>query len=1009
MIYEKLKNNFKIYYGFIVASILWLMIWATYSTDIFRIFSPGFPHNILDFIHGARSILPFFALFFSIVILIKNKKFGKDLFKGPLGLFLLYSIIGIIVSIFSKSPLVALYWAILYGSVVVVIFAILKSKNSVEKISFLIKINLVIAGIVTIGLLVFFLIQPGIIKSINPNFLICGPRPYESLGTLPVEINTLGVAGSRPTGWGRYAGVAAIVCFFVFCLTQKKYKLIWLILFLFFSIVLIFARGRTEIIGFLIAIPLVLLLLRKYKYFLFFVALLAIFSFGFFLIYQSVCSLPVKNIPPIIAQQTSSKTIKNDNLTIKINKQTNNVVTSESKTVEEKANPVAFFTVNTNPITLSGRTNGVWLDSWHLFLKGPIFGFGFQADRIFLNGQHAHNSVIQALIQTGIVGTIPFVLAFILTFVILLNLFKSQDIEAKDRSFLVIVSALLVFFIIRSITESSAFFGSDWLFLAPMIAYIQCLNSKLMKVDNDDEKLSSFKILGNKIDAITTKQTIKKMSDWIESEHSKLHWIIVTGMHGLVEAEKSAGFKYAISHADFFVPDGISLVWLTRFKGYNIRKRVSGADLMKGFFEVANQKGYRNFFYGDSEETIKDLKEKLLIDFPNLKIVGSYPSHFKPLFSEEDDKIIKMINESKPDVLWVARGLPKQEQWIYRYRSQLNVPVVIGVGAAFKFLSGKVKRAPGWIGDAGFEWLWRLFTEPQRVWKRVFLDGPFFFWLILKDFFQTDFKNQTIGFMRPSAKKVLFFIEKNILFPIGIFIGPKLLRQLTPYDVKGFEEKIRLGNLYDGGYVIPTKILSLIDVAYSYGIGSDIGFENDLIKYADIKVRLYDHTVDKLPVENKNFFFRKKGIGRVKHGDFDTFKNNLEENGDVGKKILLKLDIESDEWKVLDKIIDESAKNIVAIIVEIHRLYRYEKIMEYIRILKKLNSKFTLVHLHGNNNGEFFFFGNKKLPSLFELTLINNNFVNDKSIMFHSLPSEKDYPNIVGKKDIVLDFWKKIN
>ena len=105
---------------------------------------------------------------------------------------------------------------------------------------------------------------------------------------------------------------------------------------------------------------------------------------------------------------------------------------------------------------------------------------------------------------------------------------------------------------------------------------------------------------------------------------------------------------------------------------------------------------------------------------------------------EEDEKIIEKINQAHSDVLWVALGLPKQEKWIFEHREKLKVPVVIGVGAAFKFLSGKVKRAPARIGNLGFEWLWRLFKEPKTTWKRVFIDIPIFFYLCVKDLFENN-------------------------------------------------------------------------------------------------------------------------------------------------------------------------------------------------------------------------------------------------------------------------------
>ena len=117
------------------------------------------------------------------------------------------------------------------------------------------------------------------------------------------------------------------------------------------------------------------------------------------------------------------------------------------------------------------------------------------------------------------------------------------------------------------------------------------------------------------------------------------------------------------------------------------------------------------------------------------KKIEIFSPPFRELAPEEDQEIVNKINQAKPDVLWVGLGLPKQERWIYQHKDKLNVPVIIGVGAAFKFLAGTKKRAPKFVGNLGFEWLWRLLTEPKVVWKRVFIDMPYFFWLIVKDLF----------------------------------------------------------------------------------------------------------------------------------------------------------------------------------------------------------------------------------------------------------------------------------
>jgi O-antigen ligase len=128
--------------------------------------------------------------------------------------------------------------------------------------------------------------------------------------------------------------------------------------------------------------------------------------------------------------------------------------------------------------TLSGRTVGVWPQSWKLFLESPLIGWGFHADRIFLN-KHSHNAILQALVQTGVIGTFFFISAFIWTFMILFRLLKKTEILEKEKPFLIGIAGVLVFFMLRSITESTgAFFGADWLILAPILAYLQQLNQK---------------------------------------------------------------------------------------------------------------------------------------------------------------------------------------------------------------------------------------------------------------------------------------------------------------------------------------------------------------------------------------------------------------------------------------------------------------------------------------------------------------------------------------------------
>jgi len=236
----------------------------------------------------------------------------------------------------------------------------------------------------------------------------------------------------------------------------------------------------------------------------------------------------------------------------------------------------------------------------------------------------------------------------------------------------------------------------------------------------------TMKVLGSTVDMVQNPEVLAAMERWIGQGRDKCHFIVNTGFHGTWVAHQDPAFKKIVASCDLWSPDGIALVWVARIKGKPLRERATSAELMKLFFARANDKGYRSFFYGDTGDTLAALREKLDAQYPGHKIVGTYSPPFRPLTAEEDEQIIKEINDAQPDVLWVGLGLPKQERWIYEHRDRLKVPIAAGVGACFGFFSGRVKRVPEWIGRLGFEWLWRLAQEPKKLWRRDILDGPQF-------------------------------------------------------------------------------------------------------------------------------------------------------------------------------------------------------------------------------------------------------------------------------------------
>jgi N-acetylglucosaminyldiphosphoundecaprenol N-acetyl-beta-D-mannosaminyltransferase len=237
-------------------------------------------------------------------------------------------------------------------------------------------------------------------------------------------------------------------------------------------------------------------------------------------------------------------------------------------------------------------------------------------------------------------------------------------------------------------------------------------------------------VLGARVNPVAIDRAIAILESWIATRQ-RGRYVIVTGMHGIIEGYRDPTFRAILNGASLFVPDGYSLVWLARRRGFALKGRVCGADLLTTFCATAAQKGYRVFFYGDTEAVLARLQAQLRQDYPMLQIVGVYSPPYRYLIPAEDDNIVRLINGTRPDILWVGLGLPKQERWIADHVGRLDVPAVVAVGAAFKFVSRMVPRAPHWVGEHGLEWLWRFAHEPRRLWRRALIDVPQFTCLAL--------------------------------------------------------------------------------------------------------------------------------------------------------------------------------------------------------------------------------------------------------------------------------------
>jgi N-acetylglucosaminyldiphosphoundecaprenol N-acetyl-beta-D-mannosaminyltransferase len=238
----------------------------------------------------------------------------------------------------------------------------------------------------------------------------------------------------------------------------------------------------------------------------------------------------------------------------------------------------------------------------------------------------------------------------------------------------------------------------------------------------------SFQVLGVRVDAVQISDVVTRLRSWIEDRESNTRFVAVTGMHGIAESRQNSHFRTILNAADLVVPDGMPLVWLGRSKGYPLRRRVYGPELMETFCSVSGN-AYRHFFYGGQPGVAEKLA-KALQERHGICIAGVYTPPFRPLTEAEEKELAALVQESSPDVLWVGLSTPKQEKWMYEHRYRLNVPVMLGVGAAFDMNSGSSRRAPRWMREHGLEWLYRLCSNPRRLWKRYLVTIPHALWFV---------------------------------------------------------------------------------------------------------------------------------------------------------------------------------------------------------------------------------------------------------------------------------------
>lgn len=239
----------------------------------------------------------------------------------------------------------------------------------------------------------------------------------------------------------------------------------------------------------------------------------------------------------------------------------------------------------------------------------------------------------------------------------------------------------------------------------------------------DFRSRNTVSIIGTPIDRLTWEVALQQIARWASQRESR--YVCICNVHSVVTASQDTAFHRAVNAADMATPDGAPVAWMMRRLGFDQQQRINGPDLMWKYCAEAATRPESVFLYGGTAETLTLLQEKLCAAFPGLKIAGMYSPPFRELTAEETAAAIKLINDSGAGTVWVSLGCPKQEKWMAAHRGKIHA-VMIGVGAAFDYHAGTIRRAPLWMQHAGLEWLHRLASEPRRLWKRYLVTNTVF-------------------------------------------------------------------------------------------------------------------------------------------------------------------------------------------------------------------------------------------------------------------------------------------
>lgn len=256
--------------------------------------------------------------------------------------------------------------------------------------------------------------------------------------------------------------------------------------------------------------------------------------------------------------------------------------------------------------------------------------------------------------------------------------------------------------------------------------------------------MKRVRIGGTPVDLISINDLFEKLDQFVLV--GKSHYVCFCDAHLCVRAHKERHIKDIMDNASLVLPDGVSMTIGARLLGKNVPDRLPGPVVMIKYCEHGVRSGLKHFFYGGGPGIAEKLAENLHRKIPGLNVAGTFSPPFRPLSESEEIEVKEIIEKSKTDVLWIGLGAPKQELWMAEHVGKINVPLMMGVGAAFDFHSGNIKWAPLWIRKSGLEWVYRMFTGGKRVFIRNAKFESLYTYIILKQVVeQRIFRRETGG------------------------------------------------------------------------------------------------------------------------------------------------------------------------------------------------------------------------------------------------------------------------